>query len=56
MWILVLVTIWLGVYPKPVLGPINTSAEALVSFMHKKAITAEAREIIKPSVVERGAK
>ena len=56
LWILVLVTIWLGVYPKPVLGPINTSAEALVSFMHKKAITAKAKEIIKPVVVKKEAK
>jgi len=49
---LVAIVIWLGVYPKPVLGPIDTSAKALVSFMHEKAQTPEAKEIIhvsKPS-------
>jgi len=55
LWSLVLVTIWLGVYPKPVLGPINTSVESLVSFMHKKSITDEAKEVIKPTVIEREA-
>ena len=55
LWTLVLVTVWLGVYPKPVLEPINTSVESLVSFMHKKAITQEAKDIIKPKVIEREA-
>ncbi len=56
LWTLVFVTVWLGVYPKPVLGPINTSVESLVSFMHKKAITKEAKETIRPTVIEREAK
>ncbi|MBN2895482.1 MAG: NADH-quinone oxidoreductase subunit M [Campylobacterales bacterium] len=40
---LVLVTVWLGVYPKPVLEPINNSVESIVSLMHEKAITQEAK-------------
>jgi NADH-quinone oxidoreductase subunit M len=56
LWTLVLVTVWLGVYPKPVLEPINTSVESLVSFMHKKAITEDAKAIIRPTVIEREAK
>ena len=52
LWTLVLVAVWLGVYPKPVLEPINTSVESLVSFMHKKAITEEAKKVIKPTVME----
>jgi len=43
---LVLVIIWLGVYPKPVLEPIDNSVKAMLTFMHKKAITPEAKEII----------
>jgi NADH-quinone oxidoreductase subunit M len=55
LWTLVLVTVWLGVYPKPVLGPINTSVESLVTFMHKKAITDEAKATIRPTVIKREA-
>ncbi|MEA1918216.1 MAG: NADH-quinone oxidoreductase subunit M [Campylobacterota bacterium] len=43
---LVIITIWLGVYPKPVLEPINNSVEAVVSLMHEKAITEEAKKRI----------
>jgi NADH-quinone oxidoreductase subunit M len=43
---LVAIVIWLGVYPKPVLGPIDSSAKALVSFMHEKAQTPEAKAVI----------
>jgi NADH-quinone oxidoreductase subunit M len=43
---LVAIVIWLGVYPKPVLGPIDTSAKALVGFMHEKAQTPEAKKVI----------
>jgi len=43
---LVLITIWLGIYPKPVLGPINNSVKALTSFMHEKATSKEAKSII----------
>ncbi len=43
---LVAIVIWLGVYPKPVLEPIDNSVKAMLSFMDEKAITAEAKEII----------
>ncbi len=43
---LTLVAIWLGVYPKPVLEPINNSVESIVQLMHEKAITEEAKERI----------
>jgi len=48
---LVIITIWLGVYPKPILGPINTSVESVVQLMHEKAQTAEAKKRI-PNIVE----
>jgi len=52
---LVVVAIWLGVYPKPVLEPINNSVEAVVQLMHNKAQTTLAKERIpdlsKPKVV-----
>ncbi len=44
---LVAIVIWLGVYPKPVLDPINKSVNAMLVFMEEKAITAEAKDIIK---------
>ncbi|MBN2817008.1 MAG: NADH-quinone oxidoreductase subunit M [Campylobacterales bacterium] len=40
---LTIITIWLGVYPKPVLEPINNSVEAVVQLMHNKATTEEAK-------------
>lgn len=40
---LVIIAIWLGVYPKPVLGPINNSVESIVQLMHEKAVTEEAK-------------
>ena len=43
---LTIVAIWLGVYPKPVLEPINNSVESIVQLMHDKAITEEAKERI----------
>ena len=43
---LVVITIWLGIYPKPVLGPINTSVEAVVQLMHEKATSEEAKKRI----------
>jgi NADH-quinone oxidoreductase subunit M len=43
---LVALVVWLGVYPKPVLGPIDTSVKALVTFMHEKAQTSEAKSVI----------
>ena len=44
---LVAIVIWLGVYPKPVLEPIDNSVKALLAFMDEKAITTEAKDMIK---------
>ncbi|MBD3789744.1 MAG: NADH-quinone oxidoreductase subunit M [Campylobacterales bacterium] len=43
---LVLIVIWLGVYPKPILEPIDNSVKAMLSFMDEKAITQEAKDMI----------
>jgi NADH-quinone oxidoreductase subunit M len=43
---LTLLTIFLGVYPKPILEPVDNSVKAVVSLMHQKALTEEAKEII----------
>ncbi|MDD3774673.1 MAG: NADH-quinone oxidoreductase subunit M [Sulfurovaceae bacterium] len=43
---LVAIVIWLGVYPKPVLTPIDNSVQAMLSFMKEKAITPEAKNMI----------
>lgn len=43
---LAIITIWLGIYPKPVLGPINNSVESIVQLMHDKSITQEAKSRI----------
>ncbi|MGD9970765.1 MAG: NADH-quinone oxidoreductase subunit M [Sulfuricurvum sp.] len=43
---LVIVAVWLGVYPKPVLEPINNSVEAVIQLMHDKALSPEAKERI----------
>ena len=40
---LTIVAIWLGVYPKPVLEPINNSVESVIQLMHDKAQSAEAK-------------
>ena len=48
---LVVITIWLGVYPKPVLEPINNSVESIVQLMHDKSITQEAKSRI-PNLIE----
>jgi NADH-quinone oxidoreductase subunit M len=40
---LALITVWLGIYPKPVLEPINNSVEAVVQLMHNKATSDEAK-------------
>jgi NADH-quinone oxidoreductase subunit M len=44
---LVAIVVWLGVYPKPVLDPINNSVKAMLVFMEEKATTIEAKDIIK---------
>ncbi len=41
-----IITIWLGIYPKPVLEPINNSVESIVQLMHDKSITDEAKRRI----------
>ncbi len=43
---LVAIVIWLGVYPKPILEPIDNSVKALLVFMDEKAITKEAKDMI----------
>jgi NADH-quinone oxidoreductase subunit M len=43
---LTLLVIFLGVYPKPILEPVDRSVKAIVSLMHQKAITEEAKEVI----------
>jgi len=48
---LTIIAIWLGIYPKPVLEPINNSVEAVVQLMHDKAISTEAKSTI-PSIVK----
>jgi len=49
---LVMVAVWLGVYPKPVLEPINNSVESIVQLMHDKATTAQAKSRI-PTLVKK---
>lgn len=44
---LVAIVIWLGVYPKPVLNPIDNSVKAMLNFMDEKAFTQEAKDMIK---------
>ncbi len=43
---LVLIVVWLGIYPKPVLEPIDNSVKSLLTFMEKKAQTPLAKEKI----------
>jgi NADH-quinone oxidoreductase subunit M len=47
---LVIVAIWLGIYPKPILEPISNSTESIVQLMHDKAVTDEAKSKI-PNLV-----
>jgi len=53
---LVAIVVWLGIYPKPVLDPINNSTKALVQLMHKKAQTEEAKKVILVSNAAKEAK
>lgn len=41
---LVMIVVWLGVYPKPVLGPIDTSAKNLINLMFTKAVSPETKD------------
>ncbi|NPA84367.1 MAG: NADH-quinone oxidoreductase subunit M [Epsilonproteobacteria bacterium] len=49
---LVLVVIWLGVNPNPVLKPINSSVESMLQLMEKKAVTKEAKQLLSTNTVE----
>lgn len=51
---LVAIVIWLGVYPKPVLEPIDHSVKAMLAFMDEKAITKEAKDMIKVAKSSQG--
>ena len=53
---LVMIVVWLGVYPKPVLTPIDNSVKSLLTFMDKKAITQEAKDMIRVSKSTKEAK
>ena len=52
---LAIITIWLGIYPNPVLAPINNSVKSVVQLMHNKATTKLAKDripnLVKPKVV-----
>ena len=50
---LVIITIWLGIYPKPLLTPINNSVESIVQLMHEKSITEEAKKRIPNLLLEK---
>lgn len=43
---LVAIVIWLGVYPKPILAPINKGVENTLSVMVSRAITPEAQSFL----------
>jgi len=53
---LVAIVIWLGVYPKPVMAPIDNSVKALLVFMDKKATTPEAKARIQVALSTKEAK
>ncbi len=48
---LAIITVWLGIYPKPVLTPINNSVASIVQLMHDKSTTEEAKKRI-PNLVK----
>jgi NADH-quinone oxidoreductase subunit M len=52
---LLVLTIWLGIYPKPVLAPISNSVESIVQLMHDKSTTDEAKSRI-PNLREKALK
>ena len=43
---LVLLVAYLGIYPKPVLDPIDNSVKNMIQLMEKKSITKDAKELI----------
>ncbi len=48
---LAIITVWLGIYPKPILEPINKSVESIVQLMHDKSTTQEAKSRI-PNLIK----
>ncbi|MCX6053009.1 MAG: NADH-quinone oxidoreductase subunit M [Campylobacterales bacterium] len=48
---LAIITVWLGIYPKPILVPINNSVASIVQLMHDKSTTEEAKKRI-PNLVK----
>ena len=51
---LTIIAVWLGIYPKPILDPINNSVKSVVMLMHEKAITDEGKSRI-PTLEEKAA-
>lgn len=49
---LVLIVIWLGIYPKPILSKIDLSAKNLISFMSEKAILDENKAFLSNLAME----
>jgi len=43
---LVMLVVYLGIYPKPVLNPIDNSVKAMIVNMYKKSVTPEAKELL----------
>lgn len=53
---LTLIVVWLGVYPKPVLEPIDNSVKELVQFMENKAAFQTTKDVIVVSTSDKEAK
>lgn len=51
---LTIVVIWLGVYPKPVLEPIDNSVKLMMELMEKKATTDKAKAILSENHPKKG--
>jgi len=52
---LVALVVILGIYPKPILGPIDASVKKMIVLMQTKAVTQEAKEfIVKVNTIEGG--
>lgn len=49
---LVLIVIWLGIYPKAILSSIDVSAKHLISFMSQKAIIDENKIFLENTIME----
>ena len=43
---LVVLVVYLGIYPKPVLNPIDKSVKAMIVNMYKKSVTPETKELL----------